>query len=512
METIPHAVFAAAARYADHVAIRGESGRDIAYGDIQRRVRAAAAWIVERGVERGDAIALWAPNCPGWIIAALAVQAAGAVLVPLNTRLKGREAAHILATAEVRLLFTVPEFLGVRFADLVAPFPLPALREIAMIDTHEGPPRGVGDSSDARLAGLLPDHASDILFSSGTTGTPKGAITTHAQNVRLFATYGERLGLGPHDVGLGANPFFHSFGYKAGWLVGLMRGATILPHAVFDAAAVLDRIERERVTWLPGPPTVFQSLLAEPLDGRDIRSLRIAITGAAKVPTKLIREMRETLGFDTVLTAYGLTENCGLVSMCTANDSIDVIANTAGRPVDGVGVRIVDDAGVAVGPDQAGHLYVSGIGVMRGYVGDAAATARAILADGWLRTGDIAIADHDGNITITDRSDDMFTVGGFNVYPAEVEGLLAAHPAILQVAIVEQADERLGHVPVAYCRLRPGTSANAVEIANWARGEMANYKVPRRLIFVDELPLNASGKVQKYILRARAAQQEARPE
>ncbi|OAN66760.1 hypothetical protein A7X12_11260 [Sphingomonas sp. TDK1] len=506
-QTIPHAVFAAAARHQGAIAMRGEDGTEIAYQDLEPRVLAAAAGLIDQGIVPGDTVALWAPNCPGWIIAALAIQSAGAVMVPLNTRLKGREAAHILSTAGVRLLLTVPEFLGARFADMIAPFPIETLSQIVMIDPVDGPPPLAADSAVSRLDLLLPDHPSDILFSSGTTGAPKGATTTHGQNVRLFSIYGERLGLGSGDVGLGANPFFHSFGYKAGWLVALLRGATILPHAVFDAAKVLDRIEREKITWLPGPPTIYQSLLAEPLEDRNTTSLRLAITGAAKVPATLIRDMRDMLGFQTVLTAYGLTENCGLVTMCSPDDPVEVVANTAGRPVEGVEIRLVDEAGSPVGPGTRGHLQVRGIGVMRCYIGDPAATARAIDAEGWLRTGDVAVADEAGNIAITDRSDDMFTVGGFNVYPAEVEAILAAHPAIAQAAIVEQPDERLGHVPVAYCRLRPATRIGAEELIAWARAEMANYKVPRRIVFVEQLPLNAAGKVQKFVLRAWASQE-----
>jgi acyl-CoA synthetase (AMP-forming)/AMP-acid ligase II len=502
--TIPHTLFAAAACHGNHVAIRDEDGHEIAYDQIEPLVRAAAARLVALGLAAGDHAALWAPNSAGWIIAALAIQAAGAVLVPLNTRLKGREAAHILTVSDARVLLTVPEFLGVRFAELIAPFDLPRLGNVVPLDPRTGVVGGAAVADDAvaaRLAALAPADLSDILFSSGTTGAPKGAMTAHGQNVRLYALYADRLALRRGDVNLAVNPFFHSFGYKAGWLVALMRGCTILPHAVFDAAAVLRRIERECVSVLPGPPTLYQSLLAQPLDRVDIASLRLAITGAAKVPVTLIRDMRETLGIDTVLTAYGLTENCGLVTMCRPDDSLETIANTAGGPVHGVAIRLVDDRGELVPTGTPGHLHVSGVGVMQGYVGDPAATARAIDADGWLRTGDVAVADAAGNIAITDRSDDMFTVGGFNAYPAEIEGLMAAHPAILQVAVIGVPDDRLGHVARAFCVLRPGGGASGEQIVAWCRAEMANYKAPRTVEIVDALPLNAAGKVQKFVLR-----------
>ena len=500
-ETIPHRIFASAAVHGDRVAIRDEAGVETRYAEIEPRLKARAARLIARGVGRGDRVALWAPNSGEWIIEALAILAAGAVLVPLNTRLKGREAAHILSRSDACMLVTVREFLGVDFAALVAPFDLPALRHVELLDEPGEAAVAADAEVEERLAALSPGDISDILFSSGTTGAPKGAMTTHGQNLALYSVYAQRLGLRPGDINLGANPFFHSFGYKAGWMVALMQGCTILPHAVFDAAAILRRIGEERITVLPGPPTVYQSLLAQPFQPADIASLRLAITGAARVPVALISDMRERLGFETVLTAYGLTENCGLVTMCAPGDPLEVIAGSAGRPVEGVEVRIVDDSGLGVSAGEPGHLHVRGVGVMQGYVGDPEATARAIDPRGWLRTGDIAVADAAGNISITDRSDDMFTVGGFNVYPAEVENLLCGHPAVLQAAVVGAPDERLGSIPLAFCVLRPGHTLTPDALAAWARTEMANYKQPRRIEIVNELPLNASGKVQKYLLR-----------
>ncbi len=326
-------------------------------------------------------------------------------------------------------------------------------------------------------------------------------MTTHGQNVRLYLAYGETLTYGPGDNFLIINPFFHSFGYKAGWLVALMRGVTVLPHAVFETERVLQRIEREKVTLLPGPPTIYQSLLAGPYKRFDIASLRVAITGAASVPVTLIEEMRAKLGIDVVLTAYGLTETCGVVTMCGAGDDAATIANTAGRPLGGIEVRLVDEGGEAVAPGEAGELLVRGPNVMRGYFNDPAATAAAIDGEGWLRTGDIAVQDARGNVKITDRAKDIFIVGGFNAYPAEIEGLLAAHPAVMQSAVIGVTDERLGEVPMAFVVLRPGASATPEEIIAWCRENMANYKVPRKVVLVDALPRNAGGKVLRDALQ-----------
>ena len=505
--TIPHQIFRAGERFADRVAIRGEDGSTLLYRALEPAVRQVAAAIVAADVQAGDRVAIWAPNRPEWVVIAVALQAAGAVLVPLNTRLKGREAADILGRSRARLLFTVGNYLGTDYRRLLDGQDLPVLARVVAIDEASDwtafVSAGEGHEAEVerRLAALGEDDLSDILFTSGTTGRPKGAMTAHGQNLRMFRTYAAKLGLREGDVYLVVNPFFHSFGYKAGWLSALISGATVLPHATFDAASVLKRIESEKVSVLPGPPTLYQSLLAAPWASHDLSSLRLAVTGAASVPETLIYEMKNSLGFETVLTAYGLTENCGVVTMCEAGDPITVVANTAGRAIPGVELKIVDAAGASVGAGEAGELLVRGDGVMRGYFEDPAATARAIDVDGWLHTGDIAVADEAGNIRITDRRDDIFIVGGFNAYPAEIERLLAAHPAISQSAVIGVPDERLGAVARAFVVLRPDHNLDAATLTAWCRENMANYKVPRQIDFVSELPQNASGKVQKFRLR-----------
>lgn len=506
--TIPAKVFEAGRHFGDRVAIRAEDRTEIRYHEIEGLARAVASALIAVGINAGDRVAIWAPNRPEWIIAALGLQAAGAVLVPLNTRLKGREAGHILRASGARVLFTVGSFLGTEYPSLLEGEDTPALERIVRIDDpaewQSFIARGDGQQAevDRRLSRLGENDLSDILFTSGTTGLPKGAMTAHGQNLRMFLTYAQKIGLREGDIYLVVNPFFHSFGYKAGWLAALISGATALPHATFDAVDVLRRIQEERVTVLPGPPTIYHSLLAGPWRDYDLSSLRLAITGAASVPEALIHEMIASLGFDVVLTAYGLTENCGVVTMCEPSDPVAVIANTAGRPIPGVEVKIVDDAGTTVEAGEAGELLVRGDGVMQGFFQDPAATARAVDAAGWLHTGDIAVADAAGNIKITDRSDDVFIVGGFNAYPAEIEGLLAAHPAVRQSAVVGMPDDRLGSVAHAYVVTRPEAAVDEASLIAWCRANMANYKVPRRISFVDELPQNAAGKVQKFLLRA----------
>jgi HIP---CoA ligase len=496
--------------------------------EVDRYARAFAAL----GVEAGERVAMWAPNCAEWMLAALGALRAAAVLVPLNTRFKGGEAAYILRNAGATTLCTVRGFLGADYPAMLAGEDTGALARIVLLrdqsgaaDTTTSAPtltleRFLEGASTvdpsvtaARAAAVAPNDLSDLIFTSGTTGHPKGAVATHAQSLRTFGTWASIVGLEPGDRYLVVNPFFHTFGYKAGILACLMAGATVVPEPVFDAGAVLERIAAERITVLPGPPTLYQTLLADERrrgGAFDLSSLRLGVTGAAVVPVELVHAMRSELGFDTVLTAYGLTESCGTVTMCRRSDPPEVVAGTSGRAIPGLEVRVVDEVGNEVARGEPGEIVVRGYTVMRGYWGNEEATAEAIDAEGWLHTGDIGVMDEAGNVRITDRVKDMYVVGGFNAYPAEIEAILRGHDGIAQVAVVGVPDERLGEVGCAYvvpAGAGAGTSSDEValgrDILGWSRGVMANYKVPRSVVFVDELPLNASGKVLKRSLRER---------
>jgi acyl-CoA synthetase (AMP-forming)/AMP-acid ligase II len=482
-------------------------------------MRGAARAFLAAGLARGDRVAIWAPNLWEWIVAATGLQAAGGVLVPLNTRFKGREAGHVLRKSGARALVTVSEFLGTRYVEALAGEDLPALERIVLLRGEAADPRAqrwddfvaggraIADAAAReRAAAVAPDDLSDLLFTSGTTGAPKGVMTTHGQNLRAFRAWSEVIGLRPGDRYLIVNPFFHAFGYKAGWLSCLQCGATALPHAVFDVPPVLERIARERVSVLPGPPTLYQSLLAHP--GRaqaDLSSLRLAVTGAAAIPVELVHRMRDTLGFETVITGYGLTECCGIVSMCRFDDDPETIATTSGRAIPGIEVRCVDEKGAEVARGEPGEVVVRGYNVMKGYFEDPAETAKAIDADGWLHTGDVGVMDARGYLRITDRIKDLFIVGGFNCYPAEIENLMYGSGWFAQVAVVGVPDERMGEVGLAYVVPAPGRAFTPDDVIAWCRDNMANYKVPRRVEIVDALPLTASGKVMKFALRERAA-------
>jgi acyl-CoA synthetase (AMP-forming)/AMP-acid ligase II len=513
--TLPALVEAAARRFGPGSAVEDGATR-LDFEALATSGRRAARAFLASGIRRGDRVAVWAPNLCEWIVAAIGLQSAGAVLVPLNTRFKGAEAGYVLRRSGARILCSVGDFLGTNYVELLADQDLPALEETVVLrGSAEGATpwsefleRGdpvPEDEARRRAASVSPDDVSDLLFTSGTTGRPRGVMTSHGQNLRAFESWSELVGLRQGDRYLIVNPFFHSFGYKAGWLASLMRGATVLPQPVFDVPTVLERVGRERVSVLPGPPTLYQSLLAHPDRSRyDLSCLRLAVTGAAPTPVELIHRMRDELGFETVITGYGLTESCGIVSMCRYDDDPETVATTSGRAIPGVEVRCVDASGAEVPRGKPGEVVVRGYNVMRGYFEDEDATREAIDAGGWLHTGDVAVMDERGYLRITDRIKDMFISGGFNCYPAEIEGLLFARGDIAQVAVIGIPDERMGEVGMAFVVPAPGAALSGPSLIGWCRDHMANYKVPRRVEIVDALPLNASGKVRKFELRERA--------
>jgi acyl-CoA synthetase (AMP-forming)/AMP-acid ligase II len=285
-----------------------------------------------------------------------------------------------------------------------------------------------------------------------------------------------------------------------------MVGATILPERTLDVPHVLDMVRRERITVLPGTPTLYQTMLEHPdFSSEGVVTLRLSVTGAANVPPALLYRIKQELGFEHIVTGYGLTETCGIVSMCRYNDSMETVATTAGRVLPGLELKILAGDGSRGPAGTEGEILVRGYAIMKGYFGEESETAATIDAAGWLHTGDIGVLDEEGRIRITDRIKDMFIVGGFNAYPAEIENVLTRHPDVAQAAVIGVPDERMGEVGVAYLVPRAGRSPEPDEIIAWSRELMANYKVPRHVEIVSELPFNAAGKVLKNVLRDRAA-------
>jgi acyl-CoA synthetase (AMP-forming)/AMP-acid ligase II len=523
-ETIPGAVAASIAAWPDAEAVVEAQGR-VRYRELGELVLGSTRAMLAAHVAAGDRVAIWAPNGLPWIVAALAAQSAGAAIVPINTRFKGEEAATLLSASKAATLVTTVGFLGTDTVGMLAAAPPPPhLRRIVLLEGSEREkeaPKGVtveawdafaaradrvpAAEASRRQRSVRPTDTSDILFTSGTTGRPKGVIMTHGQTVRQFREWCEFAGLCAGDRYLIVNPFFHMFGYKAGWLASLLQGATMVPVPVFDVPQVLSLVERERITFLPGPPTLYRSILDHPERGSfDLHTLRVAVTGAADIPVTLIQEMRAELPFRSILVGYGLTE-AGTCTGSRPDDDAETIATTAGRAMEGLDVIVADETGQEIPRGATGELLVRGYSVMQGYLDDPKATAAAIDAQGYLHTGDLATMDERGTVRIVGRLKDMLIVGGFNVYPAEVENVLLRHDAIGQVAVVGLPDARLGEVPVAYAVPAPGRSIDPAAVIGWARERLANYKAPRHVVAVSELPTNATGKVVKEALRVRAA-------
>jgi acyl-CoA synthetase (AMP-forming)/AMP-acid ligase II len=481
-ETIPEMVLSTADRFGDAEAIV-DGGLRLTFTELASRVRRAAGAFAAAGIERGDRVAIWSPNSADWIIAGFGVLTAGATLVPVNTRFKEAEATDIIQRSGARLVLVQPGFLGLDFSTRL---------DVPVIDiTSDFLASGTPLERIGGAAGIGGGDIADIIFTSGTTGRPKGVMMPHAPTLRLYTEWNELAGTREGDRYLIVNPFFHIFGWKAGVIASMIRGMTVYPLPVFDIERVLDLVEREKITVLPGAPTIYHELLAaRKRGGHDLSSLRVAVTGAADIPVDLIRRIREELPFQSIMTGYGLTE-AGTITASRQGDSLQDIATTVGTPCDGFEMRIADD----------GEVLARGFGVMTGYFEDPRATAEAIDAGGWLHTGDLGEVDAGGRLKIIGRKKDMFIVGGFNAYPAEIEGFLMQHPAVAQAAVIGVPDERLGQVGRAFIVLADGEDVTGDDLIGWARERMAGFKVPRSVTFLDALPLNATGKVQKDLLR-----------
>jgi acyl-CoA synthetase (AMP-forming)/AMP-acid ligase II len=466
-------VLSAADRFGEAEAIVDGQLR-LTFTDVVERIRCAAGAFADLGVGRGERVAIWAPNSAEWIIAAFGLLTAGGVLVPVNTRFKTEEAGDIIVRSGAKAVLVQKGFLG---QDYPAPSGIPVI-DLRSEFLSQGSP------FERAVRGT---DISDIIFTSGTTGRPKGAMMNHQQTLRMYEEWATLSDLRQGDRYLMINPYFHTFGLKAGLIASFLRGATMLPVAIFDIDTVVDLIERERITMLPGPPTLYHTLLTV-RDKTKLSTLRAGVTGAADIPVELVRRIHSELPFQTLMTGYGLTE-AGNVTLSRPGDSFEDVAATAGLPCDGVEVRIADD----------GEVLVRGYNVMQGYFDDPGATAEAIEADGWLHTGDMGTLDAAGRLRIDGRKKDMFIVGGFNAYPAEIEGFMLQHPAVAQVAVIGVPDQRLGQVGKAF--VVPKMPVSEGDLIAWCRGRMAGFKAPRYVEFLDELPLNATGKVMKDQLR-----------
>ena len=519
LTTIPAAVARAAQEFGDAPALAEPGGPRFSYRELHQRVTTVARALIAEGVAPGDRVAIWSPNSHHWVLGALGALHAGATLVPVSTRFTGHEALDVISRSGARALIVAGPFLGTdRLAALravddgkrdAAGPGLGRIRLIVQVPIEADPAGAAGEgtlgwgelleraaavpasAASERAAAVSPGDVSDILFTSGTTGRSKGAMTAHRQSLAVARAWAECGRVSSTDRYLVVNPFFHSFGFKAGILACLVSGAALVPQLVYDAGTAMSLAESERITVFPGPPTIYQTILDHPeRAARDLSSLRLAVTGAADVPVALVERMRRELSFETVLTAYGLTEAV-VATMCRPGDPPEVVSATSGRAAAGFEVRT----------GRSDEILLRGPNLMLGYLDDPEATKAAIDGDGWLHTGDAGRLDADGYLTITGRLKDMYICGGFNVYPAEVEQVLARLDGVAESAVVGVAEPRLGEVGKAFVVVRPGFVLAEDDVLAFCRGRLANYKVPRRVEFRDTLPRNPSGKVLKRVLR-----------
>ena len=509
--TTPAALHRARAQWPNDLAVRDHQWSepvDLTWAQLADEVAAFAGALVGLGVEPGDRVAVWAPNSHHWPVAALGTHYAGAVLVPLNTRYTVSEAQDIIDRSGALVVVAADEFAGInRLAEVLAS-PIAENRTVigVPLGSSDDVPEGalgwrsfLGGADDVaivtahrRAEAVAPDDLSDILFTSGTTGAPKGVLAEHRHTVAGAHGWGANGRLTPGDRYLMANPFFHTFGYKAGILPSLLFGATMLPLAVYSPTEAMRLVDTEKITVFPGAPTIFQTILDDPERARyDLSSLRLVVTGATIVPVVLVERLQSELGIDIVITAYGQTETSGFITTCRPDDDALTVANTCGRAYDGMEIRLA----------ESGEVLARGAMVMRGYLDNPEATAETIDPDGWLHTGDVGVLDERGNLTITDRLKDMYICGGFNVYPAEVEQVLLRVPGVTEAAVVGVEDPRLGEVGKAYLTRRPDAVVTDTEVLAYAKEHLANFKVPRSIEFVDAFPRNASGKILKRELR-----------
>ena len=518
-ETTPAALRRAAQLWPGREAIADvQPGQDTrwTWAELLEQVRTFAAGLIARGVEAGDRVVIWAPNTRHWVVAALGVQYVGATVVPANTRYTGSETLELIQRTHAVAAVVAGTFLGSeRISDLTSAaggslaettsletlvrIPLDggdgATADVAVVDFSDLQGLATDDlltRADARADAVTGSDVADILFTSGTTGKSKGVVALHRQTVAGAHAWGSNGELSEDDRYLIVNPFFHSFGYKAGFLVCVLSGATIIPLAVYSTAETLRLIQAERASVLPGAPTIFQTLLDEPSRGEyDLSSLRLAVTGASVVPVVLVERMQSDLGLQTVITAYGQTETMGFITTCRPTDDAVTVATTCGRAYPGMEIRI----------GEQGEILARGEMVMQGYLDDPENTDAAFTPDGWLRTGDVGEIDASGNLRITDRLKDMYITGGFNVYPAEIEQTLARLDGVVESAVIGVPDERMGEVGKAFIARREGSDLTEQAVMDFAAEHLAGFKRPRSVEFVDAFPRNASGKIVKTDLR-----------
>ena len=481
------------------------------YRELFEEVDRAARALLANGVRKGDRVGIWAPNRYEWVIVQFATARVGAVLVTINPAYKAAELEYALRKAGVSLLFSAHGFRGTNYTSMLDQVRgrCPALRDIVILDDEWQPFLAEGDAVDEREvsereASLDPGDAINVQYTSGTTGFPKGATLSHRNILNNGHFGGEVLRYTEHDRVCVPVPFYHCFGMVLGNLAAMTHGAcVVVPGESFDPGEVLAAVEAERCTSLYGVPTMFIAELADPgMDSFDLGSLRTGIMAGAPCPIEVMKQVRARMHIEEITIACGMTETSPLSTQTSVDDALEKRVRTVGRVHPHVEVKIVDPAtGVTVRRGTPGEQCTRGYGVMLGYWEDPEATARVIDADGWMHSGDLAVMDDEGYVSIVGRIKDMIIRGGENVYPREVEEFLYGLAEIDQVEVIGVPSARYGEEVMAWVRLREGVSVTEDDLVAACRGRIATYKIPRYWKFVESFPMTVTGKTQKYRMR-----------
>ena len=476
--------------------------RSWTYAEVDETSGRVAASLLESGLRPGETVAVQLPNVPQFLFSYFGILKAGLVMMPLNPLLRAPEIAYHLADSDAAALVTFDAFSAEALA---------AVREVGELPTWVvGSPAAGTRSFDelyrsadtTEIAATNADDTAVLLYTSGTTGRPKGAELTHFQMFMACTIGGETFGYRPDDVSLVVLPLFHVFGLSSTLNVAVRYGGSVALVPRFEVPAVLDALERHRCTVFCGVPTMYVGLLHADTTGRDLSALRVGVSGGASIPGEVIRGFEARFPGVVILEGYGLSETVALATFNQSAEQRRVLS--IGRPMWGVDIRVFDDADreLPPGEENVGEIVLRGHNVMKGYYKKPEATADA-MRGGWFRTGDLAYRDSDGFLFIVDRKKDLVIRGGFNVYPREVEEVLYQHAAVAEAAVVGTPDERLGEEVVAYVTVRDGATAEPAELVEFCKQRLAAYKYPRVVTILDELPRNATGKVLKTELRAR---------
>jgi len=490
----------------------------IRYRELNERVNEFASGLLKLGIKKGDKIGLWMPNYPEWVIAYFGIAKAGGVVVPMNTRYKTHEVEYILNNSEATALIMIDTFVGIDFIKMMNELrgKIPKLESVIVFGNPEEGMHGFYEicekgkdwkndkDFEERKKSLTPEDCVFILYTSGTTGNPKGAMLSHnnmGTNARDVAGV---LKTTERDRFLLAVPFFHCFGCVMGILGSIIYGASMVPMLMFKGKEAMELVEKEKISILYGVPTMFVlELEAFRKYGYNIDSLRTGIMAGAPCPVEIMRGVMEEMHCN-VCIAYGLTEASPVITMTRFDDPIDKRVKTVGKTLPGTEVRIVDDLHKSVPAGSRGELACKGYNVMLGYYKMPQKTKEVIDEEGWLYSGDLAVMDEEGYISIVGRKKDMIIVGGFNVYPREIEEFLFTHPKIQNVSVIGFPDKIFGEVVMVCVIPKEGVNLDPQEIAEFCKGKIANFKVPRYVKIVDQMPMTASGKIQKYKLREEA--------